>query len=164
MSLISGDNDRARAELEKIFPPDTSMRFEQSPADKLAYIGALQEKENRKVLFFGDGLNDAGAVQKSNVGIVLTENVSNFTPASDGIISTAQFERIPVFLEFARKSLRLVFYAYLIALVYNVVGIAYASSGQLSPLIAAILMPLSSVTVVLFGVLTSSLMARRMGL
>ena len=98
------------------------------------------------------------------MGIVLTDNVSNFTPASDGIISTDQFDKIPVFIEFTRKSLRLVWYAYMIALVYNIIGIGFASSGNLSPLVAAILMPISSISVVLFGVISSTLLSRKMGL
>ena len=140
------------------------MQFDQSPADKLAYIGNLQSKEKERILFFGDGLNDAGAIQKSNVGIVLTDNIANFTPASDGIISTDQFSLIPVFIEYARRSLRLVWGAYFIALLYNIVGIGFASSGHLSPLVAAILMPLSSISVVLFGVISSTLLAKRLGL
>jgi Cu+-exporting ATPase len=164
LSLISGDNDKERDRLLEIFPQETKMYFEKAPADKLAYIRDLQAVEGKKVLFFGDGLNDAGAIQKSNVGIVLTENVNNFTPASDGIISTDQFDKIPVFVDYAKKSLRLVWYAYFIALLYNIVGIGFASSGNLSPLVAAILMPISSISVVLFGVISSTLLAKRLGL
>ena len=164
LSLISGDNDKDAAKLRDYFPEKTSMLFGQTPSDKLNYIRLLQDEGGQSVLFFGDGLNDAGAIQKSNVGIVLTENISNFTPASDGIISTDKFELIPAYINFAKRSLNLVYYAYLIALLYNIVGIAFASSGNLSPLVAAILMPLSSITVVLFGVISSTLLARRLGL
>ena len=163
LSLLSGDNDRDKKHLAELFPPTTSMYFDQAPADKLQRIAEWQDA-GYKVLFFGDGLNDAGAIQKSNVGIVLTENISNFTPASDGIISSQRFERIPQFLEYSKKSLRLVWYAYFIALMYNIVGISFASSGNLSPLVAAILMPISSISVVLFGVISSTLLARRMNL
>lgn len=164
LSLISGDNDKEKARLSEIFPATTEMHFDQAPAQKLAYIDKIQQSGNKKVLFFGDGLNDAGAIRKSNVGIVLTDKVSNFTPASDGIISTDQFDKIPVFIEYTRKSLRLVWYAYFIALMYNIVGIGFASSGNLSPLVAAVLMPISSISVVLFGVISSTLLARKMGL
>jgi Cu+-exporting ATPase len=164
LSLISGDNDKEKVNLTELFPAGTSMYFDKAPAQKLEYIKTLQEKNGQKVLFFGDGLNDAGAIQKSNVGIVLTDKISNFTPASDGIIGTDQFDKIPVFIEYTRKSLRLVWYAYFIALMYNVIGIGFASSGNLSPLVAAVLMPISSISVVLFGVITSTVLARRMGL
>jgi Cu+-exporting ATPase len=163
VSLISGDNDKDKSNLSEIFPENTRMYFDKSPAEKLQYIQNLQETDEQ-VLFFGDGLNDAGAIQKSNVGIVLTDNVSNFTPASDGIISTDQFDKIPVFIDYTKKSLRLVWYAYMIALIYNVVGIGFASSGNLSPLVAAILMPLSSISFVLFGVISSTLLAAKMKL
>jgi len=164
ISLISGDNDKERAQLEALFPAGTNLLFNQSPADKLEYIRKLQEEKGENVLFFGDGLNDAGAIQKSNVGIVLTEDVNNFTPASDGIISSIKFGMIPKFIEYSKRSLRLVFWAYAIAFIYNTIGVSIAATGNLSPLIAAILMPVSSVSVVLFGVLTSSVLAGRIGL
>jgi len=164
ISLISGDNDKERSQLEALFPPNTNLLFNQSPADKLEYIRKLQEEHGENVLFFGDGLNDAGAIQKSNVGIVLTEDVNNFTPASDGIISSIKFGMIPKFIEYSRRSLRLVFWAYGIAFVYNTIGVSIAATGNLSPLVAAILMPVSSVSVVLFGVLTSTMLAGKIGL
>ncbi len=164
VSLISGDNDKERAQLEELFPPDTHLLFNQSPPEKLDYIRRLQEEQGENVLFFGDGLNDAGAIQKSNVGIVLTEDINNFTPASDGIISSIKFGMIPKFIEYSKRSLRLVYWAYVIAFLYNIVGVSIAATGNLSPLVAAILMPVSSVSVVLFGVITSTLLAGRIGL
>lgn len=164
ISLISGDNDQEKAQLQAIFPAGTHLLFNQSPVDKLEYIRKLQEEQGEKVLFFGDGLNDAGAIQKSNVGIVLTEDVNNFTPASDGIISSIKFGMIPKFIDYSRRSLRLVYQAYGIAFVYNIIGVSIAATGNLSPLIAAVLMPVSSVSVVLFGVLSGTRLAGRIGL
>ena len=65
------------------------------------------------------------------------------------------------FLHFAQRSLRLVYFSYLFALIYNIVGLSFAVQGALSPVIAAILMPLSSITIVVFGVLSSNLLWRR---
>ncbi|HHH53134.1 MAG TPA: HAD family hydrolase, partial [Bacteroidetes bacterium] len=160
LALVSGDSDSERENLEKIFPPDTVMLFNRKPKDKLEYITSQQEK-GEKIMFFGDGLNDAGALQKSNVGVVITENINNFTPASDVIVSADKFSKIKDFIDYIRKSRYLIYAAYIIAFMYNVVGISFAASGNLSPLIAAILMPISSVSVVLFGVTTSTLLAKR---
>lgn len=159
MSLISGDSDSEKSNLEEIFPAGTEMYFNQKPKDKLDYIMKCQERGER-ILFFGDGLNDAGALQKSNVGIVITENINNFTPASDAIVSAAKFDQLHRLISFIRSSRYLVYSAYFIAFCYNIIGLSYAASGNLSPVIAAILMPISSVSVVLFGILSSTWLAR----
>jgi Cu+-exporting ATPase len=161
--LLSGDNDRERPLLEPFFGRGEHLKFEQKPADKLAFIRRLQE-QGEQVLMIGDGLNDASALQQSDCGIVVTENTNNFTPASDGILFAGAFQRFPTFLRFARRSIRLVYGAYGIAFVYNVIGLSFAVQGLLSPVVAAILMPLSSITIVLFGTGSSSLLGKRMGL
>ena len=163
LALISGDSDSEKENLKQIFPANTEMLFNQKPKDKLKYI-SLQQQRGEKIMFFGDGLNDAGALQKSNVGIVITENINNFTPASDVIVSAAKFNKIKDFIEYIRQSRKLIFAAYIIAFIYNIIGIGFAASGNLSPLLAAILMPISSVSVVLFGVISSTLLARRQGI
>lgn len=163
MSLISGDSDSEKTILEKIFPVGTEMYFDQKPKDKLDYISRCQQK-GEKVLFFGDGLNDAGALHKSNVGIVITENINNFTPSSDAIVSSEKFDILHRFISFIRSSRYLVFAAYVIAFGYNLVGLSYAATGNLSPVIAAILMPISSVTIVIFGIFSSTWLARRKGI
>ena len=112
----------------------------------------------------GDGLNDAGALKQSDAGIVIAEDTNNFTPACDAILQADQFPRLPRFIEFARRSIRLVFWAYGFAFIYNVIGLSFAVQGALSPIVAAILMSLSSISIVLFGMLASNWTARRMGL
>jgi P-type Cu+ transporter len=163
LSLLTGDQDRERRSLEELFGNQAVLRFNQSPRQKLDYIKTLQEKGG-KVLMIGDGLNDAGALKQSDTGIVVTEQVNNFVPSCDAILDAAHFERLPDFLAYARSSLVIVYGAYFIALLYNIVGLSFAVRGLLSPVIAAILMPLSSITIVLFGMGASSYVARRMGI
>ena len=126
MSLISGDSDSEKTNLEEIFPIGTEMYFNQKPKDKLDYIIKCQERGER-ILFFGDGLNDAGALQKSNVGIVITENINNFTPASDAIVSAAKFDQLHQLISFIRSSRYLVYSAYFIAFCYNIIGLSLCS-------------------------------------
>jgi Cu+-exporting ATPase len=158
--LLSGDNERERPLLLPLFRSTEYLKFQQSPQDKLAFVRDLQ-KQGKKVLMLGDGLNDAGALKQSDAGLVVTENTNNFTPACDGILHAKKFEELPRFLRFARRSLRLVYFSYLLALIYNIVGLSFAVQGALSPVIAAILMPLSSITIVVFGVLSSNLLWQR---
>ncbi|MEO1258579.1 MAG: heavy metal translocating P-type ATPase metal-binding domain-containing protein [Bacteroidota bacterium] len=152
--ILSGDNDSEQKYLEKLFPPE-NIFFNQDPNNKLSFIKNLQQK-NKKVLMIGDGLNDAGALQQSDVGIVVTENMNNFTPACDGILQANYFFQLPAFLNLSKKGIHVVYAAYFLALIYNVIGLSYAVQGLLSPVIAAILMPLSSITIVAFGVGVSS--------
>lgn len=161
--VLSGDNNRDAAMLLPHFSEIQSLRFDQSPQDKLNFVRHLQQN-GQKVLMLGDGLNDAGALRQSDVGIVVAENTNNFTPACDAILHADVFERLPAFLELAQWGMKTVGLSYLLAACYNVVGLSYAVSGTLSPVVAAILMPLSSATIVLFGFGMSHWKAWRMGL
>lgn len=161
--LLSGDNDRESAALAPYFADAGAMRFNHSPQDKLEFVKNLQS-QGRNVLMFGDGLNDAGALRQSNVGVVVTENTNNFTPACDAILHAGAFERLPQLFRLSAAGMQLVNRAYLLAACYNVVGLSYAVSGRLSPVVAAILMPLSSVTIIVFGTLATNWKAWKLGL
>ncbi|MBP9077582.1 MAG: heavy metal translocating P-type ATPase metal-binding domain-containing protein [Haliscomenobacter sp.] len=160
VALLSGDNEREREQLTPLFEGAGQLHFRMSPKEKLQFVKNLQE-DGAQVMMIGDGLNDAGALKQSNLGIVITEDTNNFTPASDAILHASSYTQLPQLLGFARKSVHLVYGAYAFALVYNIIGLSYATQGSLSPLVAAILMPLSSVTIVLFGLISSNLLARR---
>jgi cation transport ATPase len=160
--LLSGDNDRERVFLSEFFKPN-NLLFRQTPLEKLNFVKKTQQNTH-KVLMIGDGLNDAGALQQSDVGIVISENTNNFSPACDAILAATRFADLPKFLALAKAGSRIVGRAYLIALCYNIVGLSYAVTGNLQPVIAAILMPVSSVTIVLFGVLSGNLAAKRLGI
>ena len=163
LHVITGDNERSREDLEQIFQGRAALNFHQSPKDKLEYIEKLQ-KSGAKVLMFGDGLNDAGALQQSNVGISVSDNVYQFSPACDGILDSAHFKdtpRIMTLSKYGKKALRVNF---IFSLLYNVVGLSIAASGLMSPLVAAILMPLSSVTVAVLSFTQVNFKSKKLGL
>ncbi|MGE5496848.1 MAG: HAD-IC family P-type ATPase, partial [Syntrophothermus sp.] len=161
--LLSGDNEGEKKNLLKYFGQETHLLFKQSPEDKLNFIKDLQAK-GHQVLMIGDGLNDAGALMKSNVGISVSEDTSNFSPACDAILDAGVFSRLGDFLKFSELNLKIIKASFLISLIYNFAGLSFAVRGVLSPVIAAILMPLSSVTVVLFTTLMTNLFAKKEGL
>jgi Cu+-exporting ATPase len=160
--LLSGDNEGERENLSAIFNDNNRLLFNQSPHDKLNFIKELQDNSNA-VLMIGDGLNDAGALKQSNVGISISEDINAFTPASDGIIYAEQLKILPKFLNFSIVSIRIIILSFLISFLYNIIGLFFAVQGTLSPLIAAILMPASSLTVVLFTIGTTTLWSKRLG-
>jgi Cu+-exporting ATPase len=161
--LLSGDNDKERDSLRAYFKQDEKMFFNQSPADKLNFIHALQQ-QNKKVVMIGDGLNDAGALKAAHVGISVTENTAHFSPASDVIMDAGGFLNFPKYFDFARNTLKVIHISFVISLIYNILGLSFAVQGTLSPLFAAVLMPISSVTVIVFTTLTTTFFAKKGGL
>jgi len=158
--LLSGDNASEKKNLEKIFGTETELLFNQSPSDKMDFIKKLKS-EGRKVLMIGDGLNDAGALMESDAGLTIAEDIYSFSPACDGIIESSKFNILERFIQFTKTSMSIVQISFVISFVYNVIGISLAVQGTLSPLVAAILMPLSSVSVVLFATVSVNLASKR---
>ena len=163
LSVLSGDNEGEKIRLQQIFGESSILQFRQSPNDKLLYVEELQEK-NKNVLMVGDGLNDAGALRKSNVGIAVTENISSFSPACDAILDAEKLTLLPKFIKFSGTSVKIIIASFIISFLYNAAGLTFAIEGVLSPLVAAILMPLSSISVVLFTTFTTNFIAGRRGL
>lgn len=158
--LLSGDQDHERFELLRFFKTTDNLFFNQSPQDKLDFIGKLQQ-QGAKVMMIGDGLNDAGALKQSDLGIAVTDNVNNFSPGSDAIMDGRSFGRLPAFLQFSKDTVRIIHASFLISLTYNFIGLSYAVTGKLSPLFAAILMPVSTVTIISFTSLATHFAAKK---
>jgi Cu+-exporting ATPase len=161
--LLSGDNEGEKKNLTEIFDGNQNLLFNQTPHQKLNFVKKIQKKVG-KVLMIGDGLNDAGALRQSDVGISISEDINTFTPAADAILDSDQFKNLPTFLKFSRISIRIIMISFLISFLYNFIGLYFAIQGTLSPLIAAILMPISSLTVVLFTMGATALFGKKLGL
>lgn len=159
LSLISGDNDSERNNLSPLFNGD--LLFNQTPQGKLNYVKKLQQ-QGKNVMMIGDGLNDAGALKQSNVGIAITDNINNFSPACDVIMEGKNFFLLGLLLEYCRKTKNIINVSFIISILYNIVGLYFAIQGQLQPVIAAILMPVSSISIVLLTTGLSSLFAYKL--
>jgi P-type Cu+ transporter len=161
VALLSGDSAKERERFTPLFPGSALLHFGQSPQDKLEFICALQ-KIGKKVMMVGDGLNDAGALRQSDVGVAVVENISAFSPASDVIMSANMVSGLNEILRFSKAAARTVRFSFLISSLYNVVGLSIAASGRLSPIVCAILMPLSSITVVTFACGVTTWLGRKL--
>lgn len=160
LKVLSGDNEGEREVLSKLLPYDTQLIFNQKPEQKLQFIENLQ-KQGHNVMMVGDGLNDAGALAQSNVGIAISENVNVFSPACDGILDATQFTKISYFMKLSKNTIKTIKMSFTLSLLYNVVGLSFAVTGKLLPLTAAIIMPLSTITIISFVTVMSNYYAKK---
>lgn len=161
LGILSGDNEGELSYLISKLPKKTSFAFNQKPENKLEYVKARQQK-GETVAMVGDGLNDAGALQQSEVGIVIAEDINVFSPACDAILASEKINELPHYLLTAKKGVNVVKWSILISFCYNIVGLSFAVSGNLEPVIAAILMPISSVSVVVFTTIYTNIIGRKL--
>lgn len=160
VAVLSGDNEGEKAYLESVLGKDAVIRFRQQPQDKLNFIETAVA-EGKKVMMVGDGLNDAGALKASTVGIAVAEDANQFTPASDGILDAKELPSLLAFIKMAKAAERIIIIAFVVSLLYNLIGLSFAVRGSLNPMIAAILMPASSLTIFLMTYGFSSLLSYR---
>ncbi|GCD77168.1 ATPase [Thermaurantimonas aggregans] len=160
ITILSGDNDRELPNLRKFLPEKAEIRFFQKPTDKLQYIEDLESK-GVKTLMAGDGLNDAGALMRSHMGISVAEDVYTFSPACDAILEASHLYKLPKYVDAAKSTVKIIQESFLISLLYNLGGLSFALAGVLEPIVCAILMPISSITVVVYVVLRTQAAAKR---
>ncbi len=160
VAMLSGDSEADHDRMKKVFPATASLLFNQNPHDKLEYISALQSASN-KVLMLGDGLNDSGALKQSDVGVAITDDTGVFTPSCDGILEGNKLSQLNRFISLSRSATSILKTGFAISFFYNIIALSFAVSGHLTPLIAAILMPISSISVVGFSTLAVNLVSNK---
>ena len=161
LAILSGDNEGEKAHLEELLPKLTPLFFNQNPESKLKFIASLQN-QGKKVLMVGDGLNDAGALRQAEVGIAISENINVFSPGCDGILDASKFRQLYQYILASKKAMKIIKLSFVISLCYNIIGLFFAVTGQLQPVIAAILMPLSSISVVVFATVMTNIIGRNL--
>lgn len=160
LHLISGDNDRDKKTLSAVFPANAHLLFGQLPHQKLEFVHELQV-DSQVVCMMGDGLNDAGALRQADLGIAVSDDVNNFSPGCDAILDGESFALLPKFFSFSKDAIRVIYRSFGLSIIYNIVGLSFAIQGTMSPLVAAIIMPLSTLTIISFTTLSTRYFARK---
>jgi Cu+-exporting ATPase len=157
VAMVTGDRSTAAAAIARAAGIERVMA-EVFPADKVREVNRLRE-QGRKVVFVGDGINDAPALAAADVGIAMGTGTDVALSAADVNIMGGSLATVADALELAHKTYRVITQNLFWAFAYNVVMIPLAVSGALSPTLAAGAMAASSVSVVL-----NALRLRRFGM
>lgn len=152
LHVLSGDAATDLDALKAIGFQEENIYFQLKPKDKFDFIERLKAG-GAKVMMVGDGLNDTGALGSAHVGVAISEDMFRFTPSSDAILDASSLSKLKNFLQSVSYG-KLVLRSCLgFSLFYNSIGLSFAISATLTPFVAAILMPVSSVSVVLLSTL-----------
>ncbi|HNP33734.1 MAG TPA: heavy metal translocating P-type ATPase metal-binding domain-containing protein [Flavobacterium sp.] len=161
IKILSGDNEGERTVLQDLLPKDVELVFNQNPEEKLGFIKTLQQN-GHKVMMIGDGLNDAGALRQADIGVAISENVNVFSPACDAILDAGEFEKLELYLALSSKAIKVIKMSFTLSFLYNIVGLSFAVTGNLLPIVAAIIMPLSTITIISFVTIMGNFYAYRL--
>jgi len=141
--ILSGDSKQNVARIGRAVGIENEKQFfEFTPEEKHELISSMPD-----VMMVGDGANDAMALQKANVGVAVSGSVEVSLRAADVYLTTPGLEPLTDLVELSTETLRLIKRNLLISVTYNILGASLAAIGYITPLTAAILMPISSFTV-----------------
>ena len=143
--LLSGDRLEVASAVAKIVGID-SVQADQRPDEKINFIEALKNA-GKTVLMVGDGLNDAPALRAANVSISPSSATDITQTAADFIFQGQKLASLIEVIDVAKKTKRLVFENFALALGYNIIAVPLAIFGFVTPLIAALAMSSSSIIV-----------------
>ena len=121
-----------------------------SPEDKLAAVERAHEQMDGRtpVVMVGDGINDAAAIAAASVGIGVHGGAEACLATADIYLTTPGLAPLVQLVRGARRAMRIIRRNLAFSVAYNTIGAGLAMSGHLSPIVAAVLMPASSLTVV----------------
>lgn len=145
VEMLSGDRNASVRATAKAVGIDVA-RSDCLPAEKVAHVEALRAA-GKQVLMVGDGLNDTGALAAANVSLSPASALDAARVASDMVFLGQNLDSLPDALRYAQTARRRISENFRIATVYNIVAVPLAVAGLATPLIAALAMSFSSITV-----------------
>ncbi|MFV0555989.1 MAG: heavy metal translocating P-type ATPase, partial [Lactovum sp.] len=148
--MLTGDNEIAARKIQYEVQLD-EVKSELSPEDKAEIIKKMSQS-----MMVGDGINDSIALISSDVGVAMATGSDIAMEAGDVTIISGKIEKIPELVEISHKTMNKVKQNYFWAFIYNIIGIPLAAIGLLNPMLAALAMSLSSVSVIINSLLLMS--------
>jgi Cu2+-exporting ATPase len=145
--ILSGDRHDAVAELAQAVGIK-ELRAETSPTEKHTYLSALHA-QGHHTLMIGDGLNDTAALAAAHASVAPASALDASRNAADVVIIREGIDELPSLIAIARSTVHLSKQNFTIAAVYNFIAVPFALLGYATPLLAAIAMSVSSITVLL---------------
>ena len=151
LSMLSGDAEGVvRSVANEVGLPDDRVHHEMSPEEKLALVTSeTASPADLPTVMIGDGVNDAAALAAADVGIAVEGGAEASLAAADVYVASPGLMPIVDLVVLAKRTQRVVRQNLAIALGYNVLAVSLAAAGLITPLVAAVLMPISSATVLL---------------
>lgn len=146
VSLLTGDRRTAAHRIAAALG-DIEVIPEVLPEDKDRVIVALQQGGQR-VAMVGDGVNDAPALVRADVGIAMGSGTDVSIASADIVLMSNELERVAEAAELSRRTLRTIRQNIGISIAYNLIMVPLAMAALVTPLIAAISMPISSLAVI----------------
>jgi Cu2+-exporting ATPase len=145
IEILSGDAEEKVAKVANALGIRYLSRV--SPAEKMRHVAAAATLQ-RKMLMVGDGLNDAPALSAAHVSMAPASAADIGRNAADIVFLRETLTAVPRTIAIARQAARLVRQNVVLAVIYNAVAVPVAVAGEVTPLVAAAAMSLSSVLVV----------------
>ncbi len=158
--VLSGDREANRAQLmtDQIFTGEAY--FDLTAQQKLDFVKQLETEHPSMVI--GDGVNDAGALKQASVGVAVVEDDYTFSPANDIMLQDFGIKNLLQLLQMGKNTRRIMALTFVYSLLYNTAGLSFALRGELTPVLAAVLMPASSLGIIALSYLGSLWYSRRL--
>ena len=147
--MLTGDNKEISLKTaNKLNIKNENVYYQIKPEDKLSIIENIQ-KQNKKVAFVGDGINDSLALNKADLSIAMGSGSDIAISSSDITISNNKLENINKSIKLSKTVYRNIIENFIWAFSYNIVAIPLAFIGVINPIVAGICMAFSNIAVVL---------------
>lgn len=143
--ILSGDNREVALQIGKSVQLDPGFIFsELSPENKSEIV-----RKSKQTMMIGDGANDAIALSEASVGVAVMGSMDISLRAADVYLSTPGLSPVVKLMVLSRETMKVIRRNLVLSLLYNSSSVVFAFTGLISPLVAAIIMPLSSLTVLI---------------